>query len=188
MRAQPSSSQMRTVAASTDMMEGAAATMVPAEADLRRNIDARKVQPGSDFSAVLTQSARLKNGSDLPRGTTLIGQVEQDKSQPDGGTVLALRFTSARLKDGQQIPIRATIVNVAPPVASDSYGADSGQMASPWDGKTLQFDQIGVESGAELHSRIAGGNSGTFVSSKKDVRLVNGSQLTLAIGTYRKVS
>lgn len=177
----PANSQTRTIAPSANMAHRTAGSMVPAEATLTQNMDAEKLQTGSDFTAVLTQSAKLKNGDELPRGTTLIGKVERD-SQPGAKSVLTLRFTQAKLKDGHEVPIRATIVAVAPPAATDQADYFGAPVMTPWDGRSLAFDQIGALSGVDLHSRIAGKDSGTFVSKRKDVRLSGGSQLALAIG------
>lgn len=155
---------------------------VPAQANLEGTLDAKKTQPGHDVKAVLTQSVRLKNGTELPHGTTLIGTVETDNMQPAGQSALTLRFTQAQLKDGKQVPITATIVGVAPPVNTDNADQANAPAAVPWDGRATQFDVQGVLSGVDLHSRIASQNSGTFISSKKDVKLTNGSQLALALG------
>jgi hypothetical protein len=47
----------------------------------------------------------------------------------------------------------------------------------------MQFDMIGVLSNVDLHSRIAGENSGVFVSAtKRDIKLAERTQLALAIG------
>lgn len=155
------------------------ARMSPAEASLKGTLDAKKVQPGSQVTAVLTSSAQLKDGTKLPKGTTLVGKVETDIQQ-SGHATLALRFTEAQLKDGKQLPIHATIVAVAPPRNSISNYYSQPEL-TPWNGKTLQFEQINATSGTNLHSRIAARNSATFVSKKDDVKLANGTQFELAI-------
>lgn len=185
--AEPANSQTDTMVSDTNMGHRTAANMVPAEAALKQDVDAKKLQPGSNFTAVLTQSAKLKDGRELPRGTTLVGKVEQDTSHPGQKSDLTLRFTEAKLKNGQQIPINATIVGVAPP-ATGEFTDMGAQIMSPWDGRSLAFDQIGAMHGVDLHSRIGASNSGTFVSNKRDVKLANGSQLALAIGSPRNVS
>lgn len=153
--------------------------MVPAEAALKGTLDAKKVQAGDHVEAVLTGKVHLKNGTELPRGTALIGKIATDHMHP-GSSKLTLRFTEAKLKDGRQVPIQAAIVGVQPPATGPNSIATISE--NPWDGKTIQFDDEGVMSGVDLHSRINGQNSGTFVSDKKDVKLTNGSQLALVIG------
>jgi hypothetical protein len=171
-----SSSQVSQSAAKHEAM-----LMVPAQASLAKDIDARKMQPGHEFRATLKENVRLKNGPDLPRGTVLIGTIATDSMQRGGVVSLALRFTKAELKSGKVIPIKATIMGIAPPVY-DSYEDASGLNLGSWNRRTLQLDQIGALSGVDLHSKISSKNSGVFVSSKKDdVRLSRGSEMSLAI-------
>jgi hypothetical protein len=160
-----------------------ATMMVPAEANLSKALDAKKLQPGKQFSAKLADTVHLKNGPKLPRGTELIGTVGTDDMQLNGNSKLALRITEAKLKDGKTIPIKATIVGIAPsgtPEYSDS---------NPWTSATLQVDQVGAMKDVDLHSRIAGNNSGVFVTTTKDdVKLGSGSEIMLAIAPQENVA
>ena len=130
------------------------------------------MQPGAQFKAVLSDTVHLKNGIELPKGTTLVGTIATGSAPQGVKAELALRFTQADLKSGKTIPIEATIVGVAPPV--DNLGDSLSEQVppSPWNGKAMQFDMTGVLSNVDLHSRIAGKNSGVFVSDKKsDIKL-----------------
>jgi hypothetical protein len=166
--------------------QGMASQMVPAQAVLDKALDAKKAQKGEQFRATLTGKVQLKNGTELPRGTALVGTIATDSMQQYGAkSLLALRFTQAQLKDGKTIPIQATIVGVAAPATSDSWDQTSGGAPpDPWNGKAMQIDVVGVLSGVDLHSTIAGKNSGVFVSTKKDnMKLAAQSQLSLALTT-----
>ena len=158
--------------------------MVPAQAVLMKDIDARKAKVGQQIRAKLYKTVHLKDGTDLPSGTRLIGTVAADDLQA-GASKLALRFTKAQLKNGKIVPIKATIVGFFPPVSYDSGGdpvSPGDQAANTWSSSTLKIDQLGVLSGVDLHSAIASPNSGSLVSSKrKDVTLQAGSELALAI-------
>jgi hypothetical protein len=155
--------------------------MVPAQVALENGLDARKAKPGEEFRARLDHTVHLKNGTELPHGTVLIGEVTTDDMQTKGNSRLALRFTKAELKDGKTIPLKATIVGVQPPDWDSPSGEDQTYQL-PWSDHTLQVDQEGVLSGVDLHSRIASNNSGVFVTTKKDdVKLSAGSELTLAV-------
>lgn len=152
--------------------------MVCAEAVLTQTLDARKAQPGQEFSATLSDKVQLKNGPELPKGTVLIGTVATDNMQKSGTSSLALRFTRAKLKDGKEIPIKATIVSIYDAGTSESLGAN------PWTADMVQIDQEGTLLGVELHSRVAAENSGVFVSKKKaDVKLPKGYGIALAIAS-----
>jgi hypothetical protein len=164
--------------------ESAAAQMVPAAAVLDKALDAKKAQAGQEFRATLTSTIHLKNGVELARGTALIGTIATDSAQGAEGLTFALRFTQAQGKDGKAVPIQVTIMGLTPPESLDSWDQSAGGAPpDPWNGKALQVDQVGVLSGVDLHSRIAGENSGVFVTTKKDdVKFEARSQLSLAIG------
>jgi hypothetical protein len=162
-----------------------AAQMVPARAYLRDKFDARKAQPGAQFTASLSESVQLKNGPKLPRGTELVGTVTSNDKQADGTSKLALTIAQAHMKNGETIPVKATIVGVWGPEdeTAQGYNVSPGEEeANDWTGKTLTIDEIGAVSGVDLHSKIGGDNSGVFVAKKnKNVKLSAGSELALAI-------
>jgi hypothetical protein len=157
-----------------------AARMAPASAVLTQQIDARKMHSGQQFRARLTQTVHLKNGAVLPKGTDLIGTIAKDAMNPDGTSRLILRFTQADMKNGKTVPIVATIMGVSQP-SSWELG-DNTASPETWNGTTLNIDEIHAVSDFDLHSMIAGPNSGVFVSKKKDeVKLADRTQLSLAI-------
>lgn len=166
--------------------------MVPTQAALIRAIDARKAMLGDTVRAKLSMKARLKNGTELPSGTILIGTVTADDLNMAGKAKLTLRFTDAKLKNGKVIPIKATIVGLFPPSGADGFdntGAPGDQIANTWNDQTLQVDELEAVSGVDLHSRVASKNSGTLVSTrKKDIKLPAGSELALAIGAQNSAS
>ncbi|HTX76241.1 MAG TPA: hypothetical protein VMD29_08560 [Terracidiphilus sp.] len=169
-----------------------AQNMVPATVALSRTLDAKKDQNGSQFDARLTRSLHLKDGRELGKGTTLVGTVAQDDMQVSGRSKLAVRFTEAKLNNGETIPIRATIIEVYPPVGFTADGSpipdesgpgwDDDDHQNPWNPNQQHVDQIGALKNVDLHSNLASRNSGVFVSSKSDdVKLRQGSRLELAI-------
>jgi len=158
--------------------------MVPGRAAITHPLDAQKLKAGERFKVKLADTVHLKDGRELPHGTTLLGQVASDVLQP-GNTKLALVLNKAELKNGMMIPIKATIVGLFPPEQENSEGYNivaGNQQPNTWNARQLKIDQIGAMSGVDLHSKISGDNSGVFVSTKKDnVKLSRGSELLLAI-------
>jgi len=171
---------MNTMATSAE--QRTAAEMVSGQAHLRTTLDAKKLQAGKQFEAVLDDDIQLKNGPELPHGTELVGEVTTDRTQPNGSSQLGLRFTEAKLKDGQVVPIRAMIAGVANPVYVSNQTTYSNAPIS-WNKNILQMDQIGaLNNSVDFHSKIDSSNSGVFVATKKDdVKLESGSQFSLAI-------
>jgi hypothetical protein len=161
--------------------------LVPAQAELVRTLDAKKMQAGAEFRARLAGTVRLKDGTELPHGTTLIGVIANDSMRADGGSKLTLRFTQAELKNGKTMPITATIVGIARPEGDDGGMGEVGVL--PWNPQMLQMDQQNAANGADLSSQIGGADSATLTAAKKDdVKLQEGTQLSLAIGTQGQSS
>jgi hypothetical protein len=165
--------------------EHEAMKMVSAQAALDHTLDSKKVTPGQAFDARLSSTVHLTNGSKLPSGTVLMGNVGTDDMQENGMSKLALRFTQAKLKSGQVIPIKATIVGIFGPDsgASVPYPQTPGdQVPVSWNDGTLAVEQLGVMSGVDLHSKISSNNSGVLVSTKRDdIKLKEGTEFGLAI-------
>jgi hypothetical protein len=164
-----------------------ATELKPARAVLVHTLDADEDHDGSGVQARLDQKVTLDNGTQLPRGTMLLGKVAKDDMQEQGLVKLAVRFDQARLKDGSTVPVRATIVGLYGPgsAGTDSTAAQQTgiQVPNDWTAKTLQMDQENVVSGVDLHSKISSQNSGVFVSTKKnDIKLRAGSEIQFAIG------
>ncbi len=179
-----SAGEAQSGAIDTSQAASEAAQMVPAQAQLAQNLDSRSLQTGQQFKAVLKDKIQMKNGVELPRGTALIGTVVSETAPSGAKSELALRFTQADLKNGQTIPIQATIVGVTPPATQGDAQAEMLYNAPPdsWDGQTVSFDVNGALSGIDLHSRIAGQDSGDFVSNKSNLKLGARTQIALAIG------
>lgn len=157
-------------------MRSEAARMVPAQASLAETIDIGKIQPGQQFKATLSGKVKLKDGSELPRGTVLSGVVAGGEA--DGKSTLTLHFTQAQLKDGKTIAVEATIFDLVP------AGNVGYTTASTWNPKMLQVIQQDVISGVNLESHLGDSNSGVFIAAKKgNLKLNKGCALTLAIGT-----
>jgi hypothetical protein len=158
-----------------------ASQMVSANVHLVKALDAKKSQSGTQFEAVVDSTVHLKDGTELPHGTVLLGTVAANQMQAGGTSRLALRFTQAKLKDGKTFPIQAMIAGVAGPPDDIDYTEFANDLPA-WNGQTYQVDEIGAVHNADLHSNITGDDSGVFVSTKKDdVKLAAGSRLSLAI-------
>lgn len=161
-----------------------ASDMVRAQAALDHSIDAKKAKPGDQFQARLISKVRLKNGTELPAGTQLIGKVGNDDMQQSGQSKLALCIDQAKLKDGKTVAVKATIVGVYGPGMGPAtpYPVEAGdQVANDWTRNIHRVDQVGALSGVDMHSSLTSTNSGVLVSTKNDIRLNTGTELALAI-------
>jgi hypothetical protein len=165
--------------------------MVGARVALKEDLNAAKVKPGDQVRTTLAHKILLKNGTELPAGTVILGVISTDDMQQSGTSKLALNFDRAQLKDGTIVPIKATMLGVYPPESEDASGrpvAPGDQETGDWANHPLAVNQVDALPGVDLHSRIAGTNSGVLVSSKRDVKLHWGSEISLAIAPQAAVT
>ena len=105
---------------------------------LEKIVHPKKAKVGDEVVARMTAATKLKDGTDLPKGTHIIGKVTEVKMKADkeGPSKLGLLFDKAQLKDGKEIPITMALVSVAPrweqggvdPVAAENTGSSAGRV------------------------------------------------------------
>lgn len=105
---------------------------------LEKIVHPKKVKVGDVVSARMTDPTKLKDGTELPKGTHLVGKVTEVrlKADKEGPSKLGLLFDKAQLKDGKEIPIAMALVSVAPrweqgsvdPVAAENGAASAGRV------------------------------------------------------------
>ncbi|HEX3436260.1 MAG TPA: hypothetical protein VHT24_05785 [Pseudacidobacterium sp.] len=109
--------------------------LVGARAELNKGLDAKKAKQGDPVTVKLTDAVKIPDSTELPKNTVLIGHVDQvQPSENKGDSVIQVTFDKAQLKDGQQLPIKATIMQIAPPVnamMNQSASAASGPSPMP---------------------------------------------------------
>jgi hypothetical protein len=97
-------------------------------AALEKTVYPKKVKVGDAVTARMTEPTKLKDGTELPKGTHILGKVTDIKLKADkeGPSKLGLLFDKAQLKDGKEIPLPMVLVSVAPrwePGGVDSVAA-----------------------------------------------------------------
>jgi hypothetical protein len=119
-----------------------AADMRPVHAELVGNLDTKTAKTGDDVVAETKGAVKTADGTEIPKGTKLLGKVVA--VQPSGAgqnSQVALAFNQAELKGGQTLPIQSQIQAIEP--------AEGGAAASAPDSM----------------SRNAGGSAGAGASS-----------------------
>jgi hypothetical protein len=105
--------------------------MTTVTAELTAKIDTRNAGAGQEIAAKVSTDAQLADGTKLPKGTKLLGRLDQVQPQHEsgGGAVLALTFDRAEPKSGKPIPLRTVLEMVgraANPALDQTAGGRSG--------------------------------------------------------------
>jgi len=150
-------------------------------AEISHTLDTKSASQGQVFSVKLDDSIQAPGGLKLPRGTELIGHVDQVQASHDKGEAsMELTFDKARLKDGQEVPIKATVVGV-------NYAGAVGEVPMQVAADDT-FEQQTGRSGETLHSAVQDQDSGTLVRNDRDIRLVSGTKLLIAVASASTVA
>ena len=129
------------------------------QVELTGRVDTKNAVVGQEVTAKTKDTARLADGTTLPKGTRLVGHVMQVRAggREAGLAVLALVFDLAELKAGQSVAVRSVIRGVTPagnadlpetamsePIGQISSAAGSGAGVS---GRTTTRGSVGLGGG-----------------------------------------
>lgn len=119
----------------------APAASIELHAVLDKTVYPKKVKVGDPVVARLSEPAKLKNGTELPKGTHLLGKVTEMKAKPDkeGPSKLGILFDKAQLKDGKEAPLMMALVSVAPRWEPGGVDAVAAENKSSSIGRTEQM-------------------------------------------------
>lgn len=86
-------------------------------AELTKRIDTKSAKPGDEVNVRTTMDAKLPDGTELPKGTKLVGKVTnvKAKTKEDKSSHLAFNLDRAVLKDGKEVPLSVVVISVAVP-------------------------------------------------------------------------
>ena len=128
-RAQDASSSAPAESAPTKNIQ-----LVGALASLNKSIDAKKMKQGDAVTAKLQSDVKIPDSMELPKNTVLLGHVDQvQPSENKSDSSIQVTFDKAQLKNGQQLAVKATIMQIAPPVnaLTNNQQAGGGPSAMP---------------------------------------------------------
>ncbi len=102
-----------------------AAEMRPVNAELVGKLDAKSAKTGDAVVAKTKEKIRTADGTEIPKGTRLVGHVTEVQAHGSGhsDSHMSIAFDRAELKGGQSIVIHSVIQSIAPP-ASAAAGMD----------------------------------------------------------------
>jgi hypothetical protein len=162
--------------------------LVGANARLVNTVDTKHASQGQTITAKIESNVKNVGGVEFPKGTLLIGKVEQVRpSTNDGPAYLSIVFDQAKLADGKTVPVKATLLGAYPAQDGDYY-AEAGSEGTLIGGlpASVPADQkVDQEPGAlgnvEMRSAVQSVASAVFTSTKHNIDLKNGTELQVAI-------
>lgn len=159
--------------------------MVGVNARLDHTLDSKNAVPGQIISVKLDRAVKTLDGIDLPKGTQLLGKVDQVQPSQNGGpSTLSILLNEAQTRDGRQIPVKVTLIGAYPPgqQSRSVYGTETMGPAPRHISMKEQVDQEpGVLSHTSMRSAVRSHDSATFRKDDGDVRLLAGSYFQLGI-------
>lgn len=161
-----------------------AQSLVGVNARLDHTLDTKHATVGEVVTAKLDGSVKAADGITLPKGTELIGKVDEVKNAEKGPVSVSLVFTTAKLKDGKQIPVKVTLLSAYPESIGDGPvdSADSLQAAPAQVSSDRTFDQEpGALRNVAMKSAVKDSDSGTFSSSNGNFRLTAGTYFQFGV-------
>jgi hypothetical protein len=155
--------------------QSAGPKLVAANSELVRPLSSKSATQGQAVTVRITSSIKTPEGIEIPRGTELIGRIDEAKAADGKGpATLVLTFNQARLKDGKTLAIKATIAGFSP----EDQVVDLPASVDP-DGV---FDQLAPgPSGVALHSAVQDKASGTLTDQRSNISLGAGTQFQVAV-------
>jgi len=107
------------------------ASMTSVQSELTSKVDSKNATVGQEVIAKTRQTARLADGTTLPKGTKLVGHITEVQSHGKGhaDSALTMAFDRAELRDGRSIPLRSVLRSIAQPAAAASASGEDSMMA-----------------------------------------------------------
>jgi hypothetical protein len=105
-------------------------TAVSVPAELTKKIDARKAKVGNEVTAVITTDTKLPDGTELPKGTKLVGTVTSVPGKANSDH-LAFDFDRAVLHNGQTVLVHTALTSMAGSSAAPATTTADASTGSP---------------------------------------------------------
>ncbi len=98
----------------------AAADAPVMEARFDKSVDTRNAKLGDPVSARILRNYKLPDGTDVPKGTRVLGKITevQSKKEGNGNSMLTFRFDTAQVKGKGEIPLHGLVVAIGPSLAA----------------------------------------------------------------------
>lgn len=167
-------------------------------ANVEKGVDSKKAKPGDKFTAKVVTSTTLNDGTAVPAGSVLEGQVDSaTKSEHHGNATLVLTIDKLKLTNGNEIPVKAVIMQVSS--FETALGNGGGQNTGPFENSKTDSSMMNSSLGSQGSSSgphpVPGltvsnsqneQNSGTLTQERDNVSLSSENQLQVAVAVIPK--
>jgi hypothetical protein len=108
---------------------GTNAAAASVSAELTKRIDTKKAKIGDEVDVKTTSAAKFADGTELPKGTKLVGKVTDvhPLSNADKTSHVAFDLERAVTKDGHDVPVHAAVTSMM----ASAQPVDNSAMMSP---------------------------------------------------------
>lgn len=142
--------------------------MRPVSGELESKLDAKSARPGEPVVFKTTQKMTTADGTEIPKGTRLVGHVTSAEAHAKGhkDSELGIAFDRAELKGGRSIPIHSTIESIAPPPSAMMANSmdDAGMGGGMGGGGHMGGGPVMAGGGGGVHGGgLLGGGGGGLV-------------------------
>ena len=102
-------------------------------AELTKGLDAKHARVGDTVEAKTTNEAKLADGTALPKGTKLMGNVVDatPKSKEEKNSRIVISMNRAVLKDGREVRIRSAVTSMTAPAPTSDASAPTSAPSAP---------------------------------------------------------
>jgi hypothetical protein len=124
--AQPSQAQPGQAQASP-----ASVQLQPISGQLESKLDSKSAKQGDSVVVKTSESAKTAHGTEIPKGSRLVGHVTNVQPRGDGkeNSQIAIQFDRAELKGGQSLAIESVIQSISP--SSSDVPSQNGAVPMP---------------------------------------------------------
>ena len=140
-----------------------AAEMRPVNAELVGKLDAKSARAGDTVVAKTREKVRTADGTEIPKGTRLVGHVTDVQAHGAGhrDSHMSIAFDRAELKGGQSIAIHSVLQSIAPPASAAAAMDSDDAFSAPMGGGSMAAGSMGgAMQGGHSGSGLVGGAVG----------------------------
>ncbi len=107
-----------------------AAELKPVKGELVSKLDSKSAKQGDSVVVKTKEDLKFAGGTDIPKGSKLVGHVTNAQSRGDGkeNSQIAIQFDKAELKGGQIVAIESVLQSVSP---ADATGMRDSVPSAP---------------------------------------------------------